>query len=276
MKKTTLFALGAASAGLAYYLAKENHRLESERFVFAHAKLPASFDGTKILHLSDLHEIELGKNHARLLAKIDAFQPEYIFISGDVIDGRFKKHRVASITYLMRELCRRAMVFYVNGNHEFKNEFYPELCQIMSDAGVVILENEQIYLEKDHESLSLSGAMDTNLFLDQEDYEETLCSLKPEKGFCMLMSHRPEQMEAYAKAGYHLVFSGHAHGGQIQYAHRKGLFAPGQGLFPKYCDGKYQLDDTTMLVSRGLGNSKFPFRIHSSRHLIEVVLKHQK
>ena len=275
MKKTLLWLSAIAGVGACYYLKKENDKIEDECFIYRHEFIPRSFDGTRIIHLSDIHEIELGKNHQKLLERIDLFQPEYIMISGDVIDGRRKKHRHASMKCLMQELCKRATVFYVNGNHEFENPFYPELCQIMQNAGVIILENDQIEIEKENASIMLSGVMDTNKFINQDDFEETLNSLKPQNEFTILLSHRPEQFEAYVKAGYHLVFSGHAHGGQIQFAHRKGLFAPGQGLFPKYCDGMYRQKDTTMLVSRGLGDSKFPFRIHSSRHIIEVILKSQ-
>lgn len=273
MQKRTLLLATIATVGCAYYLSKENSYVDHECFVYTHPLIPKSFDGTKILHLSDLHEIELGKDHASLLTIIDRIQPEYIFITGDVIDGRRKKHRYASIQSLMKALCQRATVFYVNGNHEFKNPFYPLMRQMMQEEGVILLENEQILLQKENDHISISGVMDTNLFMNQEDYEETLKDLIQEDLFHILLSHRPEQFEAYVSSKYHLVFSGHAHGGQIQYQPRKGLFAPGQGFFPKYCDGKYQQKDTTMFVSRGLGDSKFPFRIHAHRHLIEVILK---
>jgi predicted MPP superfamily phosphohydrolase len=69
-----------------------------------------------------------------------------------------------------------------------------------------------------------------------------------------------------------LILSGHAHGGQIRIAGH-GLFAPGQGFFPKYTEGMYEKDGTVMVVSRGLGNSSFPFRIFNRPELIEVTLK---
>ena len=276
MKNTLLWLSALAGLGACYYLKKENEKIENECFIYRNEVIPQAFDGTRILHLSDIHEIELGKNHQKLLERVDLFQPEYIVISGDVIDGRRKKHRHDSMRYLMQELCRRAVVFYVSGNHEFENPFYPPLCQIMQDAGVIILENDQIEIEKDNANITLTGVMDTNKFINQADFEETLQALKPQSGFSILLSHRPEQFDAYVKTGYHLVFSGHAHGGQIQLVHRKGLFAPGQGFLPQYCDGLYQKGDTTMIVSRGLGNSKFPVRIHASRHIVEVILKKSK
>ena len=70
-----------------------------------------------------------------------------------------------------------------------------------------------------------------------------------------------------------LVFTGHAHGGQIRLPFIGGLYAPHQGLFPKYTSGTFKKDNTTMVVSRGIGGSKFPFRINNRPELVIVTLK---
>ncbi|MNP80788.1 phosphodiesterase YaeI [compost metagenome] len=70
-----------------------------------------------------------------------------------------------------------------------------------------------------------------------------------------------------------MVFSGHAHGGQFRIPFVGGLLAPNQGFFPKYTSGIYKEDNTSMIVSRGLGNSIFPFRINNSPELVVVTLE---
>ena len=70
-----------------------------------------------------------------------------------------------------------------------------------------------------------------------------------------------------------LVFCGHAHGGQFRLPGIGGLYAPGQGVFPKYTAGLYTMEATTMIVSRGLGNSLFPLRLHNCPELVAVTLK---
>ena len=70
--------------------------------------------------------------------------------------------------------------------------------------------------------------------------------------FTILIAHRPEFLSIYAKYPIDLVCAGHAHGGQVRLPGVGGLFAPGQGLFPKYTGGEYNEDQTTMVVSRGL------------------------
>ena len=79
--------------------------------------------------------------------------------------------------------------------------------------------------------------------------------------------------ESYAAAGADLVFCGHAHGGQIRLPAVGGLFAPGQGPLPEYTAGLYQAEETTMLVSRGLGNSVFPLRVFNRPEITALTLR---
>ena len=82
-----------------------------------------------------------------------------------------------------------------------------------------------------------------------------------------------EYFNIYSKDNIDLVFSGHAHGGQVRLPFIGGLYAPGQGLFPKYTRGIYKQNNTSMVVSRGLGNSIFPIRVFNRPELVVVTLK---
>ena len=89
----------------------------------------------------------------------------------------------------------------------------------------------------------------------------------------ILLSHRPDLIEIYASNKIDLAFTGHAHGGQFRLPIIGGLGAPDQGFFPKYTSGTYTMDDTTMVVSRGLGKSVIPVRIFNRPEIIIVTLK---
>ena len=89
-----------------------------------------------------------------------------------------------------------------------------------------------------------------------------------------MLSHRPELFDLYVDTGVDLVFSGHAHGGQFRIPFVGGLFAPDQGLFPKYDAGRFDHGDTTLIVSRGLGASVIPLRMNNRPELVVVTLHH--
>jgi predicted MPP superfamily phosphohydrolase len=102
--------------------------------------------------------------------------------------------------------------------------------------------------------------------------QETLSVFAWGETYTVLLSHRPELFDCYVAKGADLVFSGHAHGGQFRLPFLGGVFAPDQGLFPTYDAGLYQQKGTSMIVSRGLGNSLFPFRVNNRPEIVVVTL----
>lgn len=87
----------------------------------------------------------------------------------------------------------------------------------------------------------------------------------------VLLAHEPQYLQNYADAGVDIVLSGHAHGGQIRIPFTNvGLVAPNQVFLPKYTSGQYSSDNTSMFVSRGIGNSILPLRIFNCPEIVEV------
>ena len=102
---------------------------------------------------------------------------------------------------------------------------------------------------------------------------QTAKELFVDGAYHVLLSHRPSLLETYGACGADLVFSGHAHGGQIRLPFVGGLYAPGQGFLPKLTKGLYGVEDTTLVVSRGLGNSTFPFRFLNRPEVVALTLR---
>ena len=88
----------------------------------------------------------------------------------------------------------------------------------------------------------------------------------------ILLSHRPEVFDTYVEKKMNLVLCGHAHGGQFRLPLIGGMIAPNQGLFPKYDGGIYEKESTTMVVSRGIGNSIIPVRFNNRPEVVMIVL----
>ena len=105
------------------------------------------------------------------------------------------------------------------------------------------------------------------------DISWQLQQLDPDKGrYNVLLSHRPEAFHLYTQTGFDLVLTGHAHGGQVRIPFVGGIIAPDQGFFPEYDSGSFKGNGTTMIVSRGVGNSILPIRINNPSELVSIDL----
>jgi len=90
--------------------------------------------------------------------------------------------------------------------------------------------------------------------------------------FKLLLSHRSEQFDVYAKNSVDVTFSGHAHGGQFRIPGVGGLFAPGQGFFPKLTNDLHKQNGSQIIINRGLGNSIIPVRILNQPEVVIITL----
>ena len=144
---------------------------------------------------------------------------------------------------------------------------------------MTVLENQAVSLDREGEYILLVGIEDPSFRLgdEAESTARVLTELLPDTGeYTVLLSHRPELFETYVNGDVDLVFSGHAHGGQVRLPLVGGLVAPHQGLFPKYDAGAFSEGNTTMLVSRGVGNSIAPIRFNNRPEMILVVLQSEQ
>lgn len=241
-------------------------------------KLPESFSGFRIAHVSDLHNTELGENNEKLLHLLEKTNPDIIAITGDLIDSR--RTAVDISLKFVEAATKIAPCYYVTGNHESRISDYSLLKEGLISHGVTILENSTIPLTKNGESITLLGVHDPTFhpeYIQKGSYsvmEETLQAMTiPPETFNLLLTHRPELLELYEKYGIDLSLAGHAHGGQFRLPFIGGLFAPHQGFFPKYDSGHHTLGTSQLIISRGLGNSSFPLRINNRPELILIELQ---
>ncbi|HPZ90825.1 MAG TPA: metallophosphoesterase [Bacillota bacterium] len=275
-KKLVLASLALLGAGLFCWW--QNNGLVVTEMEYINEKVPPAFAGFRIVQVSDLHNKEFGRGNARLLAAIREARPDLVVITGDLADKRQTNVEVARS--FAAEAAKIAPVFYVAGNHE-QGLDYGEFRNLLAAAGVTVLDNAGITLERQGEHIALLGLADP-AFLDyaldaEEIFARNLAGLMAGHAgmFTVLLSHRPEKIDIYSAQGIDLVFAGHAHGGQFRLPLIGGLVAPHQGLFPKYTSGMYEEGDTAMVVSRGLGNSIFPLRLFNRPELVVVTLRRE-
>ena len=259
-----------------------NRALMLSHLTVSSERLPKGFDGYRIAHLSDIHNTEYGKGNEKLLGMIKEAKPEIIVITGDLLDSR--RTNMEKALRFTKGALEIAPCYYVMGNHEARNPaYYGDLKAKMTEQGVVVLDDKCVELERNGETIQLLGVNDASFEAGDPPlpYEEVMDGRlreiqRDEAAFTILLSHRPELFPTYAAHKLDLVFSGHAHGGQMQIPFIGGLIAPNQGFFPKYDKGLYTEGNTNMVVSRGIGNSLIPLRINNRPEVILVELKSGK
>lgn len=271
MKKLLVFLVFAASMWL--FVWGSNNWIQTTEYTVSSEKMPAAFDGKKIVQVSDLHNATFGKNQKSLISKVEEAQPDAIFITGDLIDS--ERYDLDAALVLVDALVEMSEVYFVTGNHEVAINKIDEIKEALTERGVIFLENETVQWELEGESLQIAGINDPmmDLYYRDEKYtREAIESAALKDDFTLLLAHRPEQIAVYAENGIDIVFSGHAHGGQVRIPGIGGVFAPGQGWFPKMTEGIFQNDETQLVLSRGLGNSGFPLRILNLPEIVSVTL----
>ena len=255
-----------------------NTALMTNAVAISSSRIPAAFSGFRIAQVSDLHNAEFGKNNAELLKLLSESRPDIIVITGDLIDANHTDVGIA--LGFAQESVRIAPTYYVTGNHEAASPQYDTLKAGLEEAGVIVLEDEAVSLERNGETITLLGLGDPDFMVKGDMFGETSAMVSTklknlddgEGGYTILLSHRPELFETYVNCSIDLVFAGHAHGGQFRLPFIGGVIAPNQGLFPKYDAGLYTDGGTNMVVSRGIGNSIIPLRFNNRPEIVLVEL----
>lgn len=160
----------------------------------------------------------------------------------EIVAGKWE-HAPEYAYQFLREAAGIAPVFLSLGNHEWY--LLPEDIEIMKDAGTRLLDNAACRVHVKGTELHIGG-LSTNADL------QWLGSFCAKDGYKILLCHHPEYYDRYLRdKNINLILSGHAHGGQIRICGR-GIYAPGQGIFPKYTKGIY---DGRMIVTVGASNT---------------------
>lgn len=275
MRKTFLIIFFIIIMGVVIY--RGNTTVGTSFYEVSSDRLPASFEGYKIVQLSDLHDSKYGENHLDVVDEVKRIKPNFIFITGDFIDRN--RYNLEQSLILVEELQHVAPIYYVTGNHEVSTNDVARIKEALQQLGVRILSDEvEIITSDQNESIAIGGIEDplSSTLEDEEAVEAAVNKAfesLPADTFKVLLSHRPEQFDVYVNNQIDVTFSGHAHGGQFRIPGVGGLLSPGQGLFPKLTSGVHEENGSQLVVSRGLGNSIMPLRLFNQPEIVVVTLQ---
>lgn len=276
--------------GYVYYKYKSED-IEIASYEVQNRKIPKVFNEFKIVQISDLHNRSFGIDNDILLEKIDKLKPNIICITGDLIDSTNKDFSIA--LKLIDELSRKYQVYNIIGNHEQKvminkyKELYKDYFKQLKSKNIISLENEKVKIQIGNDFINIYGLVvpykyypylfnknykNKKLGFNKNDIEKQLGKIN-NKEYNVLLAHTPFFFEGYSNWGADLVLAGHVHGGIIRLPIKGGLLSPNREFFPKYDLGEYNIDKSTMILTKGLGGSRMIPRVNCKPEIVEITLK---
>ncbi|MCD8153442.1 MAG: metallophosphoesterase [Clostridiales bacterium] len=238
-------------------------------------KEKSQLERLRIALVADLH----GEPYKEVLAEIQKAGPDMIAVAGDLMKGGYSEEvdlaEQENMLGFLRESAAAAPTFFSLGNHEtfMGKDGFADIMPIVK-TGAVLLDDAALQWK----GISIGGLSSALSHVPVEDRAERpreeyrpnlrwLDEFDRLCGFKILLCHQPEYYTKYVKStSVDMILSGHAHGGQWRFFGR-GVFAPGQGLFPKLTSGVHE---ERLIISRGLANTAGIPRICNPPELVIV------
>lgn len=219
--------------------------------------------GRRAVHLSDLHLDRYHARHDRIAESIEELRPDWIFITGDLLNVQ------QGLPHLFRFLARLreiAPIFVTLGNHDhYSGVSVEQYAELADRHNIILLVNQTTYIQTGVGELAIAGVDDPSL------HRADLRCIPPpaNRRFTLLLAHAPnilDQMESHHEVD--LILCGHSHGGQWR--------IPGIPTFwlPPGCNGRiageHRSGEHKLYVNRGLGWSFLPFRWNCKPEIVVI------
>ena len=241
-----------------YYI--EPNNLSIKEYKIENKNIPDSFDGLKIIHISDIHyKSTVDNTYLKKIVKlINKQNPDIVIFTGDFLDKRFtySNKEIEEAKKELNKINSTLGNFAVSGNHDIINN--PESFKNIFNENFTILENEEkLIYYKESTPISLVGFSDA---LETKVNYEIL--EKENNYFRFIMLHEPDEYEKIKEYDFDILFSGHSHNGQVRLPLIGTIYTPVGSK--KYYQEYYKLDNREIFISNGIGTSGLDVRFLSS------------
>ncbi len=229
-------------------------------------------NSVKIAIISDLHNTDYGDDNI-IAKKIAQTKPDIITVLGDIIDKRSAD--IEHTLNALKPLPKIAPTYFVLGNHDTYCPSYDEFISSITNSGIIFLDDQIADITVKGNKISMLGlTYYSNGEYETPSYTQLMNDFCGRDNYKILLCHYPEftyyffERDKYCVYDFDLMLSGHTHGGVMQIPYVGGLYAPEQGLFPRYSKGLYYIDETNqnpfyMLISAGIGYDGRFFRVNN-------------
>jgi hypothetical protein len=232
------------------------------------SRLPPQLDGYRIAHLSDLHigSFTSPRQARRWVRRTNQLRCDLVAITGDVVSSGSEFH--PQIAKALGLLDARDGVVFIPGNHDYFGK--GQLFQHLEAEGIRVLRNQQFAVTRQGGArLIIAGVEDPQTGL--EDVAFAVHGRGPGEPV-VLLAHDPGLFPQAVRAKVDVVLSGHTHGGQIAVPFAARWLSV-TSLFARYRLGTYRQNDSTLVVSAGLGTTGPPLRIGAAPEILIVRLR---
>jgi predicted MPP superfamily phosphohydrolase len=252
----------------------EPFQLDVSRLEILCSRLPAGFDGLKIVQLSDLHLHRISRAYRTAIDVIGREHPDLVVITGDLADR--PEQTAACIAFLCDlRVAAGVPVVVVPGNWDHrafptKQSIAAWNQRLQAETGVRVLVNQNVVLHRHGDSIWLVGTDDP--YFGHADLDTSFKGV-PNTAFALVLTHAPEAFEELAqRPAARLVLAGHTHGGQVRLPFIGALRVPSR-YGTRFARGLFKLGDTIFYVNAGMGMSHFPIRFLCRPELTFITLK---
>lgn len=235
-------------------------------------RLPAGFDGLRIVQLSDLHAAQFGEDNRDLVDQVRSLSPDLIALTGDYIESEAD---IPITETLVAQLADIAPVYLSSGNHDWASGAALELRRAVEAAGGVWLGNDYETLELGGDTILIAGVEDPNSYADMIRPDALVDSIRQNDPdtFLLLLGHRNDWVTRYPTLDADVILCGHGHGGIVRLPGVGGLLGTDHRLFPRYDAGVFASGSYQMVVSRGLGNNFWVPRLWNRPEIVCLILR---
>ena len=248
-----------------YALIFEPNNIQVEEVAISVDNLPESFEGVKIVHLTDFHSFGFNEKEKRIVEIVNKINPDFVFITGDFVDTKTKDFD--SCAEFWQELSKhyQGRIFGVLGNHDLNS-----LEKSLERSNINILDNESIKIFQGDEHIYLVGVNDPDTRRD--DFEKAMLGAR--KGIPkILLAHSSDIInDLQIGESPDLILVGHSHGGQVKIPFLVPFWVPTENR-GKFASGLFQIDNTYMYVNRGVGTTALPIRFNCPPEIAVIELK---
>ena len=227
--------------------------------------IDSSYDGLKIVHFSDIHytRVITNKRVKQLVDEINLLKPDIVFFTGDLIDADStpnSKNKDKLINYL-KEINSKYGKYAIIGNHDYDNHL--ELVEeIYEESDFKLLKNDyDVIYNSNNDKLFIGGVNTDSYSLADIDKTMEYFDTNEDIKYKIILVHEPDYADTIVNnyPDVNLILSGHSHGGQVRLPIIGGIIHNYKAQ--KYSNDFYQINNTKLYVSNGIGVSRYNFRL---------------